>query len=146
MLVERWDRTSLAEQESVIGRHKVSGAPLGGRAETEVPGYEDDPGGERVPLDAHIRLANPRDRRTAGKLLLRRGFSYSRGVDRAGQLDQGLAFISYQRRLAHFLETNERLKGERLEEYVRPEGGGFFYVLPGVTGDGDWLGRSLFEG
>jgi len=99
-----------------------------------------------VPLDAHIRLANPRDRRSAGRELLRRGFSYSRGVDGGGQLDQGLAFISYQRRLAHFLEASERLKGERLEEYIRPEGGGFFYALPGVTDDGDWLGRSLLEG
>ena len=146
MLVERWDRTSLAEQESLIGRHKVSGAPLGGSAETDIPAYADDPAGERVPLDAHIRLANPRDRRSTGKELLRRGFSYSRGVDGGGQLDQGLAFISYQRRLAHFLEASERLRGERLEEYVRPEGGGFFYVLPGVTDDGDWLGRSLLEG
>src|SRR5918994_1033983 len=140
---ERWDRTSLAEQESLIGRHKVSGAPLGSGAETDIPAYADDPAGERVPLEAHIRLANPRDRRSTGKELLRRGFSYSRGVDSGGQLDQGLAFISYQRRLAHFLEASERLRGERLEEYVRPEGGGFFYVLPGVTDDGDWLGRPL---
>jgi len=39
MLVERWDRTSLAEQESLIGRHKVSGAPLGSSAETDIPVY-----------------------------------------------------------------------------------------------------------
>ena len=143
MFVEHWDRTSLGEQESIMGRHKVSGAPLGAAAETDPPVYEDDPAGERVPLDAHIRLANPRTPQTSGTLLLRRGFSYSRGVDGSGQLDQGLAFISYQRRLAHFLDATERLKGERLEEYIQPEGGGFFFVLPGVTRAGDWLGRSL---
>ena len=82
----------------------------------------------------------------AKQVLLRRGFSYSRGVDGAGQLDQGLAFVSYQRRLAHFLAASERLKGEPLEEYIQPEGGGFFFVLPGVTRDGDWLGRTLLEG
>ena len=146
MFVEHWDRTSLAEQESIIGRHKVTGAPLGERAETDVPVYEDDLAGRKMPLDAHIRLANPRTPETAGTLLLRRGFSYSRGVDGSGQLDQGLAFISYQRKMAHFLAASERLKGERLEEYVQPEGGGFFFVLPGVTRDGDWLGRSLLEG
>jgi deferrochelatase/peroxidase EfeB len=146
MFVEQWDRTSLAEQEAVIGRHKVSGAPLGRRAETDLPVYADDPEGERTPLDAHIRLANPRTPQTAGQLLLRRGFSYSRGVDSSGQLDQGLAFISYQRRLAHFRAASERLKGEPLEEYVQPEGGGFFFVLPGVTRAGDWLGRSLLDG
>jgi len=145
MLVERWDRAALTEQEAIIGRHKVSGAPLRGERETETPKYAGDPDGERIPLDAHIRLANPRDRRTAGKQLLRRGMSYSRGMDGAGLLDQGLAFISYQRRLSHFLEANDRLRGERLEEYVRPEGGGFFFVLPGVSRDGGWLGRSLLE-
>jgi deferrochelatase/peroxidase EfeB len=143
MLVERWDRAALGEQEAIIGRHKVSGAPLSGTKETETPRYDDDPAGKRTPMDAHIRLANPRDARSAGKELLRRGMSYSRGIDSAGLLDQGLAFVSYQRRLSHFLEANERLRGEPLEEYVRPEGGGFFFVLPGVTRDGDWLGRTL---
>jgi deferrochelatase/peroxidase EfeB len=143
MFVEHWDRTSLREQEEIMGRHKVSGAPLGRQAETDVPAFADDPRGERMPLNAHIRLANPRTPATDGQRLLRRGFSYSRGVDGAGQLDQGLAFISYQRRLEHFLAVQRRLDGEPLEEYVRPEGGGFFYALPGATGPGDWLGRTL---
>jgi deferrochelatase/peroxidase EfeB len=145
MMVERWDRASLDEQEEIFGRHKVSGAPLSGRHETDIPTYTDDPDGKVIPLTAHIRLANPRDARTKDKVLVRRGMSYSRGVDPAGLLDQGLAFVSYQRRLSHFLETQERLKGEPLEEYLRPEGGGFFYVLPGVVEIGDWLGRSLLE-
>ncbi len=145
MLVERWDRAALTEQEAIIGRHKVSGAPLSGTRENDDPAYADDPDGKRIPMDAHIRLANPRDASTAGKELVRRGMSYSRGIDGAGLLDQGLAFVSYQRRLSHFLEANDRLRGERLEEYVRPEGGGFFFVLPGVVREGDWLGRSLLE-
>jgi deferrochelatase/peroxidase EfeB len=145
MLVERWDRASLNEQEEIFGRHKVSGAPLSGTRETDIPAYADDPDGKVIPLTAHIRLANPRDQRTKDKVLVRRGMSYSRGVDSAGLLDQGLAFVSYQRRLSHFLEAQERLKGEPLEEYLRPEGGGFFYVLPGVVEIGDWLGRSLIE-
>ena len=145
MMVERWDRASLNEQEAIFGRHKVSGAPLSGKRETDVPDYSSDPQGEVIPLTSHIRLANPRDERTKDKVLLRRGVSYSRGVDQAGLLDQGLAFVSYQRRLSHFLEAQERLKGEPLEEYLRPEGGGFFYVLPGVLKIGDWLGRALLE-
>jgi deferrochelatase/peroxidase EfeB len=145
MFVERWDRASLDEQEEVFGRRKVSGAPLSGRRETDVPNYTHDPDGKVIPLTAHIRLANPRDHRTTDKVLVRRGMSYARGIDSAGLLDQGLAFVSYQRRLSHFLEAQERLKGEPLEEYIRPEGGGFFYVLPGVLEIGDWLGRSLIE-
>ena len=118
-------------------------APLSGQHESDLPAYADDPDGERIPLNAHIRLANPRDERTKDKVLVRRGMSYSRGMDRAGLLDQGLAFVSYQRRLAHFLATQERLKGEPLEEYTLPVGGGFFFALPGVTSDDGWLGEGL---
>jgi deferrochelatase/peroxidase EfeB len=145
MFVEQWDRASLTEQESIIGRHKHTGAPLGRSAETDQPGYQADPAGARIPLDSHIRLANPRTAASTAARILRRGFSYSRGVDGAGLLDQGLAFVSYQQRLAHFRQIQDRLAGERLEEYIQAEGGGFFFALPGVTGGGDWLGRSLLE-
>lgn len=145
MFVEQWDRAALAEQESIIGRHKHSGAPLGRAAETDQPDYPGDPDGARIPLDAHIRLANPHTAQATATRILRRGFSYSHGVDAAGQLDQGLAFISYQRRLAHFLDIQHRLSGERLEEYIQAEGGGFFFTLPGATAADDWLGRALLE-
>lgn len=143
MFVEQWDRASLTEQQQIIGRRKADGAPLDGDRETDPPRYPRDPDGQRIPLDAHIRLANPRAERDTAQRILRRGMSYSRGLDGAGLLDQGLAFVSYQRRLAHFLRIQARLTGEPLEEYLLPEGGGFFYVLPGVPEPGDWLGRPL---
>jgi deferrochelatase/peroxidase EfeB len=62
MFVEFWDRTRLSEQESIIGRRKESGAPLGGELETALPDYSDDANGAVTPLDAHIRLANSRTR------------------------------------------------------------------------------------
>jgi deferrochelatase/peroxidase EfeB len=144
MLVERWDRAPLVEQERIIGRKKVSGAPLGRADETDDPGYPSDPAGARIPLDAHIRLANPRTAADADRVLLRKGFSYTRGFDGAGTLDQGLAFVSFQRRLSHFLTATDRLRREPLEEYVRAEGGGFYFVLPGVPAGG-WYGQQLLE-
>ncbi|CAN5735940.1 iron uptake transporter deferrochelatase/peroxidase subunit [soil metagenome] len=146
MFVEFWDRTSLVEQEAIMGRHKGSGAPLGGEREAEAPDYAADPDGEAIPLDAHIRLANPRTPESEQSLILRRGLSYSRGVDDAGRLDHGLVFFSYQRSLEHgFLAVQARLTGEPLEEYILPEGGGFFFALPGVEQEGDWLGQGLLE-
>jgi deferrochelatase/peroxidase EfeB len=144
MLVEFWDRTRLSEQEALIGRRKDTGAPFGGEVETDLPDYRDDPDGEVTPLDAHIRLANPRTPETEGDLLFRSGLSYSRGFDGSGQLDQGLAFVSFQRRLAQFLNVQARLAGEPLEEYIRPEGGGFYFALPGVTSADDILAGGLF--
>jgi deferrochelatase/peroxidase EfeB len=144
MFVEFWDRTQLVEQEALIGRVKVSGAPLGMSGEFDDPDYPEDPDGKRIPLDAHIRLANPRTPETDENLILRRGFNYSRGFDGAGRLDQGLAFIAYQRSLQKgFLTVQSRLKGEPLEEYIMPVGGGFFFTLPGVTGPDRFLGDQL---
>ena len=144
MFVEFWDRTQLAEQESIIGRDKRNGAPMGLKGEFDDPDYSADPDGKRIKLDAHIRLANPRTPETDENLILRRGFHYARGFDGAGRLDQGLAFICYQRSLEKgFLAVQDRLNGEPLEEYILPVGGGFFYALPGVTGDDRFLGDAL---
>lgn len=146
MFVEFWDRARLAEQEKLIGRVKSSGAPLGMTDEFADPDYAEDPDGKRIPLDAHIRLANPRTPETEENLILRRGFNYSRGFDGAGRLDQGLAFVAYQRSLEKgFLTVQRRLKGEPLEEYILPVGGGFFFMLPGVVGEDRYLGDQLLS-
>ncbi|MEX2254132.1 MAG: iron uptake transporter deferrochelatase/peroxidase subunit [Acidimicrobiia bacterium] len=144
MLVEFWDRTALAEQEAIIGRHKESGAPLDGKRETDLPRFDRDPEGTATPLDAHIRLANPRTPETDDNLILRRGFSFSRGFDGSGRLDQGLAFVSFQRSLERgFVTVQQRLDGEPLEEYIQPQGGGFYFALPGVRRDRGYLGEGL---
>ncbi|MFT4196291.1 iron uptake transporter deferrochelatase/peroxidase subunit, partial [Ottowia sp.] len=144
--VERWDRTPLREQEAIMGRVKPSGAPLDAVDKTEhhAPDYTLDPQGERTPLDAHIRLANPRTPESQANLMLRRPFNYSNGVTKSGQLEMGLLFICYQANLEKgFIAVQKRLDGEPLEEYIKPIGGGFFFTLPGVRDERDWLGRAL---
>ncbi|XXN65359.1 iron uptake transporter deferrochelatase/peroxidase subunit [Enterobacter ludwigii] len=144
--VEMWDRTPLGEQQTIFGREKLSGAPLGMKNEHDVPDYNNDPDGDVIALDAHIRLANPRTRETDSSLMLRRGYSYSSGITGSGQLDMGLLFVCYQHDLAKgFITVQQRLNGEALEEYIRPIGGGYFFALPGVADENHYLGQPLLQ-
>jgi deferrochelatase/peroxidase EfeB len=145
MHVEFWDRVGMFEQQKMIGRYRVSGAPLGGTDEFQDPRYDLDPEGKRIPLIAHIRLANPRTAQTANQRILRRGYNYDRGLDEAGNLDQGLVFVAFNQDIQRqFATIQKRLEDEEMTDYITPVGGGYFFAPPGASGPGDWVGSGLF--
>jgi deferrochelatase/peroxidase EfeB len=147
MTVETWDRTSLAEQETIFGRTKGEGAPLGGTREFDEPDFgARGPDGELVIGEvAHVRLAHPDQ--NGGARMLRRGYNFVDGTDGLGRLDAGLFFISYQRD-AHrqFVPVQRQLgRSDILNEYIRHVSSGLFACPPGVRDGGDYWGRRLFE-
>jgi deferrochelatase/peroxidase EfeB len=144
MLVEFWDRIGIVEQENLFGRRRDSGAPLDGSAEFDTPSYAADPAGTMIPLNAHIRLANPRTADTTDQRIVRRSYNYNLGVDLNGNLQAGHIFTCYQQDVERqFALIQARLAGEPLVDYVQPFGGGYFFAVPGVTDENDWYCRRL---
>jgi deferrochelatase/peroxidase EfeB len=146
MLINAWDRAVLSDQERTIGRHKVSGAPLTGQKEHDpvdlkLRGTDGTP---IIPLDAHIRLAAPAS--NGGQGILRRGYSFTDGIDaETGELDAGLFFIAYQRDPhRQFAAIQSRLgTSDALNEYIVHTGGGLFAVPPGIR-PGGFAAEGLF--
>ena len=139
MLIESWDRASLLDQQQTIGRAKASGAPLTGSQEHDVPDFSAQAkGGSAIPLDAHVRLASPET--NAGIRILRRGYSYTDGMDPVtGQLDAGLFFLAYQKDPAAFITLQRRLGvHDALNEYIKHTGSALFACPPGVAAGGTW--------
>ena len=97
MRIEAWDRTTLLEQERVIGRQKGSGAPNG--YATSSKSWTSTSRTTRaqplIDVDAHIRLASPEH--IGGIKILRRGYNFTDGSDGFGHLDAGLFFIAFVR-------------------------------------------------
>ena len=154
--LEHWDQMKLAFQEQTVGRHKASGAPIGGRDEFEAADFEasDEDGNLLIAENAHMRLAAPAS--NDGAQILRRGYSYDNGVSMVAErwppwrhmveLDAGLLFICYQRDPATgFVKIFDRMsKFDMLNQFVTHTGGGMFACPRGVA-QGEYLAQDLFE-
>jgi deferrochelatase/peroxidase EfeB len=144
MFVENWDRDYLQDQENVIGRSKVNGAPLSGGSEFTAPDFTaaGTDGQPVIPVDAHIRLAS--FEHNGGTRILRRGYSYTDGIDpQAGTLVGGLFFIGFMKNPGQFIKLQNSLATDALNEYVDHVGSAVFACPPGVSPGQHW-GDGLF--
>jgi deferrochelatase/peroxidase EfeB len=154
--LEHWDQESLSVQEQVIGRHKVSGAPLGESSEFAPLDLEatDASGNPVIPIDAHVRLAAPQNNR--GEMILRRSYSYNDGIDlfterwppweRALLYDAGLLFCAYQRDPRKgFIPIFESLaENDSLGQFTTHTGSVIVALPRAALGDGHFVGEDLF--
>ena len=154
MNLETWDRTSLREQEGLIGRAKGGGAPLSGGDEHTPPDFTMTGRGDQPLIGpaAHVRLAHPSSH--GGARMLRRGYTFTDGNDDLGRLDAGLFFVAFVRDpRTQFVPVQTLLsRQDALMEYLQHTGSGLYAVPPGVPEvredgslvDGAFLGAALF--
>jgi deferrochelatase/peroxidase EfeB len=154
--LEHWDRMKLAFQEQTIGRHKASGAPLGGKAEFDTADFNatDADGNSVIPDTAHVRLAAPVN--NEGATMLRRGYSYNDGANfvaerwppwRQGiEYDAGLFFQAFQKdpRTGFIKVFDKMSKIDALNQFTTHTGSAVFACPPGVR-PGQYIGQGLFE-
>jgi deferrochelatase/peroxidase EfeB len=136
--IERWDASDLDEQETDVGRRKVSGAPFGARSEFApvTPELE--------PRHSHIMLANLRRAGSEAERILRRGYSFDDGLLPDGRIDAGLFFAAFQRDpRRQFVPIQRRLADhDLLGEYLVHTGSAIFAVPPGCRAGG-YVGDTL---
>jgi deferrochelatase/peroxidase EfeB len=143
MSIETWDSDRVDDQERVIGRAKVSGAPLTGTHELDTPDFAAKRHGHPVisPV-SHVALAAHEN--NGGIRILRRGYNYTDGINAVGQLDAGLLFIAYLDDPDHFVRLQTRLgSSDLLNEYISHVGSGIFAVPPAPE-PGGYLAQALF--
>jgi deferrochelatase/peroxidase EfeB len=145
MAIEPWDRTSLREQEQLIGRDRAEGAPLSGGKEFSKPDFsvKGSDGQPLLALDSHVRLAHPSQNH--GVRMLRRGYNFTDGSDDLGRLNAGLFFLAYVRDPdRQYIPMQNRLsRDDGLMEYLQHTGSAIFAVPPGVR-RGGFVGDTLF--
>ena len=145
MHIEVWDRTNLQDQETIIGRNKAAGAPLGQEQEFDEPDFakKGTDGEPAIAVEAHIRLAHKTN--LDGVRILRRGYNFTDGTDGVGHLDAGLFFIAFVRDPGkQFVPMQQALAAKDvLNEYIEHNGSALFACPPGVAEGGYW-GDALF--
>jgi deferrochelatase/peroxidase EfeB len=154
--LEHWDRTKVDFQEQTLGRHKLSGAPIGLKDEFAPLGLDRMDADENpvIAENAHVRMANAANAGAAE--ILRRGYSYNDGVNfvaerwppwrPAIEYDAGLLFVCYQKDpRTGFIKTFVNMaKFDMLNQFTTHTGGGLF-ACPGGVREGTYIGASLFD-
>jgi deferrochelatase/peroxidase EfeB len=123
---DAWNALALTEQEQQIGRHRDSGAPLGGRRSSIRRRWTPFPAG------SHVRLASPRT--GPSPPMLRRSYN----------TEGGLLFLAFMRDPARQFVPVQRRLAERdpLAAFTRHTGSAVFAIPPAAR-PGAFVGAGL---
>lgn len=145
-MMEVWDELILSEQETIIGRDKLHGAPLSGGEEHTEPDFEksDSEGQPLIAPDSHIARVHPHY--NGGRRMLRRGYNYMEGNDHLGRLQGGLFFIAFVRDpRTNFTPILQKMSTDQITEYLQHIATGLYLIPPGVGPDDTYVGQRIFE-
>jgi deferrochelatase/peroxidase EfeB len=154
--LEHWDQMEVGFQESVFGRHKYSGAPIGQKNETDKLDLDaqDKDGNPLIPENSHVRLSTAAT--NDGSQILRRSYSYNDSTNfyierwppwrQETEYDAGLIFVAHQRDpRTGFIPINEKLsKLDMMNQFTTHVGSAVFACPPGAK-EGSFIGAELFN-
>ena len=88
-------------------------------------------------MNSHIRLAS--HEHNSGTRILRRGYSYTDGIDpQEGTLVGGLFFIAFMKNPSQFIKLQQALASDALNEYIQHVGSAVFACPPGLAPGRHW--------
>ncbi|GAA6524700.1 Dyp-type peroxidase [Intrasporangium sp. DVR] len=138
MNLDSWDEVDRAGRENAIGRRLASGAPLTGRAESDVPdlGATDELGFPVIDPVSHMRRAMPA---APHERILRAPYSYDDAPAPGHRSNSGLVFVSFQADpVRQFVPIQRRLAdADLLNIWTTPVSSGVYAVLPGAEAGED---------
>ncbi|KQB84242.1 iron uptake transporter deferrochelatase/peroxidase subunit [Corynebacterium oculi] len=138
MMMEVWDELILSEQQRIIGREKVQGAPMSGGEEFSAPDFSEG----SIDMNSHIATVHPEHNQ--GARMLRRGYNYTEGLTELGRLQAGLFFIAYVRDpRTHFIPVLARMADDLLTEYLQHIATGLYLIPPGIREGDAYVGQRL---
>lgn len=117
-------------QDAIMGREKISGAPLSGGVladQVNVSARGTD-GAPVIALDSHVRAAHPSF--TGSGLMLRRSYGFMEGSS------HGMLFIAFQKDISTFIRTQQRMDDlDALLNFATATASASFLILPGYTAE-----------
>ncbi|HYR25212.1 MAG TPA: Dyp-type peroxidase [Aquabacterium sp.] len=153
--LDHWDDMKTAFQEETVGRHKVSGAPIGKKNEFDTLELNrtDKDGNPVIAENSHAAMSAPEN--NDGAQILRRAFNYDNGIAKIAErwppwrqlvtFDAGLLFQCYQKdpRTGFIKLYTKMAQFDMLNQFTTHVGSGLFACPPGAR-LGGFIGQDLF--